>query len=301
MVSVSAPAADTLTVLFGGDVLFDRGVRTVAEQKGYDWLLSDLTPVFKDYDAVVVNLECPVTMRHRPVKKKYIFRADTTAATALAKAGVTHAALANNHSMDQGLVGLSDTYSHLQARGITAIGYAEQPELLRQPTIIGDGKIKIAVFNAVTIAIENWFATPAPGKPAVNYTSDQQVAADIRLYHSMHPDIPIVVFVHWGEELHTIPSHRQQICAAAFVAAGASAVIGQHPHVVQSPDRDINGPWIAGEAPVWYSIGNLVFDQTPEECNKAQLVELRFTKDGLAGYDTLPVVIEECRPRIVKD
>ena len=72
-VSVSAHPADTLTVLFGGDVLFDRGVRTVVEEHGYDYLFADIAPIMAKADASVVNLECPLTMRHRKVHKKYIF------------------------------------------------------------------------------------------------------------------------------------------------------------------------------------------------------------------------------------
>ncbi|MBR4783268.1 MAG: CapA family protein [Bacteroidaceae bacterium] len=288
-----AQKADTLTVVFGGDVLFDRGVRKVAETQGYEGLMNGVKSVLQNCDAAVVNLECPLTMRRRTVNKKYIFRADTLAARVLRAAGVTHAAMANNHSMDQGLVGLSDTYNSLRAAGIVPMGYAEHPDSLMCPTIIKRGSASIAVFNAVTVPIENWFALPSPGKPAIFYTSGDSLAAAVARYHTDNSTVPIVVFIHWGFEFRNQTSMQQQMDAAALVRAGASAIVGQHPHVVQ-PQVMI------GDVPVWYSVGNLVFDQKPAECNKAQLVKLRFTADRLIDYQSVAVSIRECYP-IIED
>ena len=289
IVSVSASAADTLTIVLGGDVLFDRGVRKVINSHGYDHLFSGIAPVLREADAAVVNLECPLTMRHRSVKKKYIFRGDTIAAAAMHRAGITHAALANNHSVDQGLLGLDDTWQSLADNSISAIGYSTSPDSLLKPALIEAKGITVALFNAVTIPIENWLTLPAEGKPAICSTSADSLAAAVSRFHTARPEVPIVVFVHWGREFTFSPVMQQQMGAAALVRAGATAIIGQHPHVVQ-PQQ------ILGRVPVWYSIGNLVFDQKPAECNKAQLVRLRFTNKGMIGYDTIPVQIEECRP-----
>ena len=288
---MSAYPADTLTVLFGGDVLFDRGVRTVVEGRGYDYVFADIAPVMAKAGASVVNLECPLTMRHRKVHKKYIFRADTLAAAAMHRASITHAAMANNHSMDQGLIGLSDTYDCLRRHGITPLGYATRSDSLLQPTLISARGVDIAVFNAVTVPIENWFTTPSANKPAICYTSINKLAAAVRRYHAEHPAVSIVVFIHWGQEFRDSPTLQQRLDAATLVGAGATAVIGQHPHVLQTHE-------MMGTAPVWYSIGNLVFDQKPEKCNKAQLIMLRFTAEGLADYTALPIDIVNCRPRL---
>ena len=290
-VSVSAHPADTLTVLFGGDVLFDRGVRTVVEEHGYDYLFADIAPIMAKADASVVNLECPLTMRHRKVHKKYIFRADTLAAAAMHRASITHAAMANNHSVDQGLLGLSDTHDCLRRNSITPLGYATNSDSLLSPTIISAHGVDIAVFNAITVPIENWFTTPNANKPAVCYTSIDKLAAAVNRYHTAHPAVSIVVFIHWGQEFRDSPTLQQRLDAAALISAGASAIIGQHPHVLQTHE-------MMGAAPIWYSIGNLVFDQHPEKCNKAQLIMLRFTAKGLASYTALPIDIVNCRPRV---
>ncbi|MDR0891080.1 MAG: CapA family protein, partial [Mediterranea sp.] len=117
------PEETTLSILFTGDVLLDRGVRQQIESRGVDSLFSSVSPLFHAMDATVVNLECPLTAHHTPIQKRYIFRAEPVWAKALARAGITHAALANNHSMDQGRSGLADTYQCLSNAGITPIGY----------------------------------------------------------------------------------------------------------------------------------------------------------------------------------
>ncbi|MBQ7742826.1 MAG: CapA family protein [Bacteroidaceae bacterium] len=291
LVSVSATAADTLTVLFGGDVLFDRGVRTVVEEHGYDYVFGDIASTLHKADAAVINLECPLTMRRRRVNKKYIFRADTIAAATMRRAGITHAAMANNHSMDQGLLGLSDTRECLRRNGITPIGYATNSDSLLLPTIISAHGVDVAVFNAVTVPIENWFTTPSDDKPAICYTSIDKLAAAVGRYHAAHPAVPVVVFIHWGQEFRDSPTLQQRLAAAALTRAGTTAIIGQHPHVLQTHE-------VMGTTPVWYSIGNFVFDQHPEKCNKAQLIMLRFTAEGLADYTALPIDIVNCRPRV---
>ena len=92
---------DTMTLLFTGDVLLDRGVRPYAEHQGVQSLFGDVNSVFRQADAVIINMECPLTDVETPVNKHYIFRAEPRWAKDLQAAGITHAALANNHTNDQ--------------------------------------------------------------------------------------------------------------------------------------------------------------------------------------------------------
>ncbi|MGH7616016.1 MAG: CapA family protein, partial [Gemmatimonadaceae bacterium] len=73
----------------------------------------------------------------------------------------------------------------------------------------------------------------------------------------------VVVSIHWGTELQDWPSESQRAAATWLVEHGADVVIGHHPHVVQDP-QCVHG------RPVFYSLGNHVFDQRYPE-----------TKDGL--------------------
>ena len=105
--SVSALCADTLDIVFTGDILLDRGVRKVIEKHGVDHLFSDgIDSVFHSAQVVVGNLECPATKVMSPVQKLFIFRGEPEWLDTLRQHGITHLNLANNHSIDQGREGL---------------------------------------------------------------------------------------------------------------------------------------------------------------------------------------------------
>ena len=156
---------ELLSILFTGDVLLDRGVRPIAERRGVAYLFDSVQSEFRQADAVVVNLECPLTDTVSPVNKRYIFRADADWAKDLQRVGITHAALANNHTNDQGRRGLQATYQHLCEAGIVPIGYGSDYEEQSAPVVIEKGSGRVAVFNAVMMALEIWHYLD--GRPGV--------------------------------------------------------------------------------------------------------------------------------------
>ena len=98
---VQAQPADTLSVVFTGDVLLDRGVRKRIEHLGLsNFVGPKLQQIFNQSHFVVGNLECPATKINQPVFKRFVFRGEPEWLTMLAKHGFTHLNLANNHSID---------------------------------------------------------------------------------------------------------------------------------------------------------------------------------------------------------
>ena len=78
--------------------------------------------------------------------------------------------------------------------------------------------------------------------------------ADVKKEHDL-----VFLNVHWGEEYNTLPTARQKNLAHKFIDAGADLIIGHHPHVTQPME-------IYKEKPIFYSLGNFIFDQSsPEE------------------------------------
>ena len=137
------PSEECLSIAFTGDVLLDRGVRQQIRRKGVEHLFESVTPLFRSVDATVINLECPITSVRSPLHKKYIFRAEPIWATALSQAGITHAAMANNHTIDQGRNGLTDTNQYLLSSGITPVGYGDTSSQSCRPVLIKKGKIEL--------------------------------------------------------------------------------------------------------------------------------------------------------------
>ena len=70
------PKEEKLTLLFTGDVLLDRGIRPLIERYGIRELFKGVEQEFRRADAVIINLECPLTRRITPLNKQFIFRAE---------------------------------------------------------------------------------------------------------------------------------------------------------------------------------------------------------------------------------
>lgn len=288
---VSSPSSsggdDTLSILFTGDVLLDRGVRPVAERRGIDYLFQEVEPYFRMADAVVVNLECPLTDTLSPLSKQYIFRGDARWAEALRRAGITHAALANNHTIDQGCRGLQATWKHLVQAGIVPLGYGCSLDEQLAPVIVRKGSLSVALFNAVTLPLENWVC--AEGRPGICQPSATQLSDAVSRYRRSHPEQPIAVVLHWGTEFQPQPSMSQRRLARRLADAGADVIVGHHPHILQPIDT-------LGHTLVFYSLGNFIFDQRQPLARRSMMLRLHFCPGAPVSFDTIPVHIRQCRP-----
>ena len=227
-ISPSEAGGASLTILFTGDVLLDRGVRRVAERKGISYLFEEVSPIFREADAVVVNLECPLTDTISPVNKKYIFRADARWAKDLKAVGITHAAMANNHTNDQGRRGLQATAQHLTEAGITPLGYGKNFKEQMSPVLIEKDGISVALFNATTLTIENWCRID--DKPGIAQPTEEELLDGIGDFQHRHPDTHIVVVLHWGVEFQPYPSIRQRALAHKLSGRSSSRHRASPPH-----------------------------------------------------------------------
>lgn len=282
---------DSLSILFTGDVLLDRGVRPIIEAQGISYLFAEVEPYFRRADAVVINLENPITDTLSPINKKYIFHADSRWASELRRVGITHAAMANNHTVDQGEQGLQATYRNLKEAGIIPVGFGKTTRQLLEPNVLTKGSQRVVFFNAITMPIENWHQ--ADEGPCICQPSADQLTEAVRRYHASCPDVRIVVVIHWGVEFQAQPSIGQRMLAARLSEAGADAIIGHHPHVLQPIDT-------IGSTLVFFSLGNFVFDQHPPITQRSMMVNLHFHPDASVTYDTIPVQIKRCRPTLSK-
>ena len=290
----SQPTTDTdtsLTIMFVGDVLLDRGVRPVIEHRGIDHVFADVAPLFARADAVVINLECPLTDSRSPLGKQFIFRAEPSWAEGLRRAGITHAAMANNHTNDQGRIGISDTYRHLKAAGITPLGYGESREQRMAPVVIDQGEVKVALFNAAMMTMENWHNRP--DRPDICQPTNDELVGAVVAYRKANPSTKIVCVLDWGVEFQSVPSRQQRILAHRLSRAGVDVIIGHHPHVLQ-PVEVINGKTI-----VYYSLGNFVFDQHPPLTRQSMIARVEFTSSNVC-HENIAVDIIDCVPHICR-
>ena len=291
LLHLSAFAGDTLSIVFTGDILLDRGVRRVINQHGVGHLFSDgIDSVFRSAQLVVGNLECPATKIDAPVFKRFIFRGEPEWLDTLRQHGITHLNLANNHSIDQGREGLLDTRRNIIAAGMVPMGAGENMQQASEPVLLASEPRNVWFVPSLRLALENY--AYLPDKPCV---SQEPMDSLIRRVHRLRQEdstAVIIVSLHWGGE-HTLkPVPRQRLEAHQLILAGANALICHHTHTLQTIETFMGKP-------IYYSIGNFIFDPTKSLNAEACIVRLEVTPDSLQT-ETIPVEIRHCTPYLTK-
>lgn len=287
LLSVSAYSADTLNIIFTGDILLDRGVRRVINHHGVDHLFSDgIDSVFRSAQIVVGNLECPATKIESPVFKQYIFRSEPEWLDTLRQHGITHLNLANNHSIDQGREGLLDTKRNIKAAGMVPIGAGASMREAAEPVLLASSPRKVWLVPSLRLALENY--SYLTDKPCVSQEPMDSLMQRVFQLRKADSTAVIIVSLHWGGEHTSKPVPRQRMEAHQLILAGADALICHHTHTLQTIET------FRGK-PIYYSIGNFIFDPTHPINAEACIVRLKITSDTI-NTETLPVQIRHCVP-----
>ena len=291
LLHLSAFATDTLSIVFTGDILLDRGVRRVINQHGVGHLFSDgVDSVFRSAQLVVGNLECPATKIDAPVFKRFIFRGEPEWLDTLRQHGITHLNLANNHSIDHGREGLLDTRRNIVEAGMTPMGAGENMQEASEPVLLASEPRNVWFLPSLRLALENY--AYLPDKPCVSQEPMDSLIRRVYRLREADSTAVIIVSLHWGGE-HTLkPVPRQRLEAHQLILAGADALICHHTHTLQTIETFMGKP-------IYYSIGNFIFDPTKPLNAKACIVRLEVTPDSVQA-ETIPVEIRNCTPYLAK-
>jgi len=301
--SASSVQGDTLNILFTGDILLDRGVRPVLERGGMHRVIPDETADFlRSADIVVGNLECPATTTRQPVFKRYVFRGEPQWLDSLRCYGFTHLNLANNHSIDQGRQGLSDTRQNILRAGLVPVGADSTMEAASQPLLLGttSGRSSSSEENPKEIGrhvyllasnrltLENF--PYLPDRESVSQEPFDSLLHRVQMLKTADSTAVIIVTLHWGAEHQLKPLPQQRLEARALIDAGADLLVGHHPHCLQTKET------YKGKQ-IYYSIGNFIFDQQKPLNTEACVVRVSITPTSLTT-ETIPVHIDHCAPRL---
>ena len=266
------------TLLAGGDVLMDR-----TEPAGVDPFVF-IEPAFASADLAVVNSEMAISDRGVRANKRFAFRAPPSAAGRIASAGIDVASLGNNHARDYGPVALVDTVDLLEAAGVVAVGAgATDVEAYRYRVLRTAGDVSVA-FVGASMTVPRGFAAGPDSAGIASVPPASRVVESVRAAAGA-ADVVIAV-VHWGIELATCPSGTQRDFARELVDAGADAVIGHGPHVVQPVDFS-DGKLVA------YSLGHLVWHPRWGITRDTGVLQIDFDADEIVGWAFHPHLLNE--------
>ena len=273
-----------LTIAALGDINLGDGIAAQIESRGARYPWSAVAPLLRRADLAFGNLECAISRRGSPVLAEFNFRGDPEALRATGGyAGLDVLNLANNHSADYGPVALLDTIRNLRRFGIAGVGAGRDLRRAMRPRIVRRLGLRIALVGFSEVLPSGFPA--APGHPGVAPTSRPAVRAAIRAA-DRRADLVIAAF-HWGEEGDTEPNEVQRSLASAALDAGATAVIGAHPHVLQPLQR-------SHRRVVAFSLGNFVFNPSGETA----ILLLRLSARGVEDARLREATVVDGRPTL---
>lgn len=251
------PAEQKVTLAFAGDIHFEAGLRNYAKAGGLD----PMRALYDDADFVMANLETSITSRGKAEKKTYTFRAPARAVDALASANINVVSMANNHALDYGLGVIGDSLRAFAGKstGVVGIGADQDQALMPYRTGIGEpgNQLPISVFAVASNEmlggglVQRWSATPTRGG-IVTWDKHRALLLDA-IKAEREAGRFVIVYAHWGRELNPCPTTLQRSMVAAMESAGASLIVGTHPHILQPAGFTQSG------TPVIFSTGNFVW------------------------------------------
>jgi poly-gamma-glutamate synthesis protein (capsule biosynthesis protein) len=257
-----------------GDINLGNGVRYLMRSRGRRYPWRNVAPVLRGADIAFGNLECAISHRGRPVPKLYNFRGGPAALRVAGRlAGLDVLNLANNHSGDFGRRAFLDTIRFVRRFGMRPVGAGRSLRRARRPTVVRRLGLRIAFVGFSTLFPASFWA--GPDRPGVPFASPANVRAGVRAARR-RADLVIATF-HWGIERSPFPDGIQRRLARAALHAGATAVIGAHPHVLQP----IRHRGARGRRLVAYSLGNFVFIAASPATRSTGILQLSLSARGI--------------------
>lgn len=251
--------AKNLKILAFGDIMLGRYVRTLMNKNGMEYVFEglDWPKMIEGYDVVHGNLEGPIRGEGRSGGTAMVFAFNRDVGKFIADHGFTMVSVANNHAMDAGWTGRSETLEVLKESGVGFCGHPGEAEP-----------------ESVYFAKENGISFAFICFQDVTSKIDKEKA--VALLKLVDPTVDyLFVSVHWGAEYQHTAGKRQTELAHAFVDAGADFIIGHHPHVVENFE-------IYNGVPVFYSLGNFIFDQYwAKKVQEELAIGLDFSESGI--------------------
>ena len=282
-----------VTISFVGDILIHEALYKVVvnETKHFSQIWKKVEGLFLKADFSLGNLEGAAAMGidgsgkdHGDIGFVYddfvysgthfSFNYHPRILTDLKKSGFDLITSANNHAMDRTATGIDKTIAAARSAGLSTIGVHE--------SFNPDGLFyKIAFINNINVAFLGCTEMTNGNNDFKNqilkcFNHPEKILGIIRDLKNHSEIDAIIVFPHWGVEYSHTPEAIQKSFAHQYIEAGAIAVVGSHPHVIQPWEKYIATD--GREGFIVYSLGNFVAGQAGLERKTGPVAYLGLSK-----------------------
>lgn len=278
--SIGAEGLVTITAV--GDIRLDGYIAAKVHERGFDFPFKNVRDIFDLSDITYGNLECVLSLQGEPVEKAYVFCAEPEMVEVLTTAGFDIMDLANNHSGDYGTDAFIETMRVLRTNGISYTGAGMNIRESREPVLLKKNGLTVAFLSYSNTFPKSYWATKE--KPGVTPAFLEYISHDVR--EACHQADSVIVCYHGGDERSDTPKQVQRDIAYTAINAGATMVLGHHPHVLQ-------GIEVYKGKPVVYSLGNFLFLSKAKECYDTMIVRATVGRDGIQSLEIIPIRISD--------
>ncbi len=262
-----------MNILIAGDFFISD------EFRNKDLIDQSVIDAFDNADYRMVNLEAPVTADNpnNNILKTgpHLRTSEETVIPFLKQLQIDAVTLANNHILDYGTKGLTDTFGVLKNNEIDYVGAGNNLAEANKPLTLEKDGMKIAILNFC----ENEWSIAEDDKPGANPMDIIDNTMQIKAAKATHDKV--ICIIHGGHIGYFLPSPQMQKLYRFYADNGADIIITHHAH-------RLSGYEIYNNTPILYGLGSFLFTRhkkNNDEWYRGLFVNITFSKNAAIGFE----------------
>jgi poly-gamma-glutamate synthesis protein (capsule biosynthesis protein) len=277
------------TLLFTGVIVPARCVQAAIDASSNpDLPYEEVSSLITQADLAIGTLNATISdyPPHTGCVPTYVLVGSAENADALQRAGFDVMSVATNHIKNCGLTNCGDqaffdTLDNLRRVSILPVGAGKNHAEAMQPVVVTVNGTRFGIVSLGQIEPMAFAGEDKPGIAILNKENLETAIAEAKKVSDV-----VIAMPHWGPEDMAVPNWLQRNLAQELVDAGADLVVGNHTHVVQAL-QELNG------VPVFYGLGNFVFDQTwADDHQQGVILLVKFKGKEFQGFELIPTHVD---------
>jgi poly-gamma-glutamate capsule biosynthesis protein CapA/YwtB (metallophosphatase superfamily) len=277
------------TLLFTGVIVPARCVQAAIDAaEDSDYLYDEVRTIISQADLAIGTLNATISdyPPHTGCVPTYLLVGSSENADAMNRAGFDVMSVATNHIKNCGISNCGDraffdTLENLMSAEIMPVGAGENHEQAMQPVVLDVNGVR---FGFVSLGQLEPLAFATQDEPGIAVLNEDNLRSAIRSAQLVS-DV-VIVMPHWGPEDVPTPNWSQRELGRIAVEAGAGLVVGNHTHVIQAIEE-------IDRVPVFYGLGNFVFDQNwARDHQQGVILLVHFQGTEIVDYDLIPTHVD---------